>query len=63
MAYRYNDIEIAACGGRQSMDEVYVHASQKPEDHASCGIIGNDFFLQFNTAVLNLDKMYLYFID
>lgn len=60
MVYIKNDVTVETSGGKYILEKASVFSSSHPVESTEFGIIGNDFLLNFNDAVLNIDKLYLY---
>lgn len=56
----FNDITIEAGGGEHKMSTIYGFVDKIPIIDDGYGMIGVDFLLNFDKAVLNLDKLYFY---
>lgn len=59
LVYRIGNVEIKACGGSFSKQNVRISTTKKPNEGDESGVIGLDFLLSFNSARLNLRTLYL----
>jgi len=58
--YVVDSLTFTACGGEFTKQKVEIETSKIDNFSDYDGLLGNDFILHFDKAVLNLRKMYLY---
>ena len=58
--YRANGLTFSACGGDFTKEWTEIETTVIDKDPNTFGLLGADFLLSFNKAVINLKKMFLY---
>ena len=58
--YMANDLIFCACGGAFTKEWTQIETTVIDKDPNTFGILGADFLLSFDKAVINLKKMFLY---
>lgn len=58
--YYYNTFTFNSCGGTYVRSKTKVCTTHKPNSGDEYGVLGLDFLLGFDKALLNLNKMFLY---
>ena len=59
VGYKMPELKVQACGGEFTAHKVSVQTSSRGFAEEDFGLLGLDFLLSFERAVLNIQKMYL----